>query len=76
MLTGYTFLSMLKSYKHRTLKPFLAGAGDVLLFLLGPAVIALACQMYSRMKLMRENIFTIGTISSFGGLSVWNCSSG
>jgi putative effector of murein hydrolase len=71
MLTGYSFLSILKSYKCGTLQPLLAGAGDVLLFLLGPAVIALACQMYSRKKLMKENMFTIGVstaISSFGGL--------
>ena len=42
MLTGSTFLTMLQSYKSGTLAPLLAGAGDVLLFLLGPAVIALA----------------------------------
>jgi putative effector of murein hydrolase len=71
MLTGSTFLSMLKSYKCGTLAPLLAGAGDVLLFLLGPAVIALACQMYSRKKLMKENISTVGistVVSAFGGL--------
>ncbi|KAL3802057.1 hypothetical protein HJC23_010813 [Cyclotella cryptica] len=70
-LTGSTFIEMLQSYKAGTLTAFSAGAGDILLFLLGPAVIALACQMYSRKKLMRENISTVGVstlVSSLGGL--------
>ena len=53
------------------LTPFMAGAGDVLLFLLGPAVIALSMSMYGRKKLMKENISTVGAstlVSSFGGL--------
>jgi len=71
MLTGSTFIATLQSYKAGTLSPLLAGAGDVLLFLLGPAVVALACQMYGRKKLMRENIPEVGIstlVSSFGGL--------
>ncbi|KAL7484222.1 hypothetical protein ACHAW6_009872 [Cyclotella cf. meneghiniana] len=70
-LTGSSFIAMLQSYKSGTLAPFSAGAGDILLFLLGPAVIALSCQMYSRKKLMRENISTVGVstlVSSLGGL--------
>ena len=68
---GATFLSLLKGYKAGTLAPMAAGAGDVLLFLLGPAVVALACQMYDRRQLMRENIAEVGTaagVSAFGGL--------
>ena len=68
---GATFLSLLKGYKAGTLAPMAAGAGDVLLFLLGPAVVALACQMYDRRQLMRENIAEVGTaagVSSFGGV--------
>ena len=71
LLTGSTFLGILGTFKSGTLAPLLAGAGDVLLFLLGPAVIALACQMYSRKQLMRENISTVGVstiVSSLGGL--------
>mmetsp|Transcript_21067 Transcript_21067/g.43542 ORF Transcript_21067/g.43542 Transcript_21067/m.43542 type:complete len:183 (-) Transcript_21067:310-858(-) len=48
-----------------------AGAGDALLFCLGPAVVALACQMYGRKKLMRENIPEVGVstlVSALGGL--------
>ena len=70
-LTGSTFLNILQSYKRGTLSLLSAGAGDVLLFLLGPAVVALACQMYGRKKLMRENIPEVGIstlVSSFGGL--------
>ena len=70
-LTGSTFLSILQTYKSGSLSPLLAGAGDLLLFLLGPAVVALACQMYGRKKLMRENIPEVGVstlVSSFGGL--------
>ena len=67
LLTGSTFVSILQSYKAGTL----SGAGDVLLFLLGPAVVALSCQMYGRKQLMRENIPEVGIstlVSSLGGL--------
>mmetsp|Transcript_1177 Transcript_1177/g.1608 ORF Transcript_1177/g.1608 Transcript_1177/m.1608 type:complete len:524 (+) Transcript_1177:71-1642(+) len=70
-LTGRTFIDIIKSYKAGTLAPLSAGAGDVLLFLLGPAVVALSCQMYGRKKLMRENIKEVGVstiVSSLGGL--------
>jgi len=68
---GSTFLSLLKGYKAGTLAPMAAGAGDILLFMLGPAVVALACQMYDRKQLMKENIAEVGTavsVSTVGGL--------
>lgn len=71
LATGKSFRSVLKSYRTGSLSVAAAGAGDVLLFLLGPAVISLACQMYDRRKLMRENMAEVGTgigVSSFGGL--------
>jgi len=71
LLTGSTFISILQSYKAGTLSLLSAGAGDVLLFLLGPAVVALSCQMYGRKQLMRENIPEVGIstlVSSLGGL--------
>jgi len=70
-LTGRTFIDIIKTYKAGTLAPLSTGAGDILLFLLGPAVVALACQMYGRKKLMRENIPEVGIstiVSSLGGL--------
>jgi putative effector of murein hydrolase len=66
-----SFLSTLKSYKVGSLCPVHLGAGDLLLYMLGPAVIALACQMYDKKKLMKENIKEVGvgiTVSSVGGL--------
>ena len=71
LLTGSTFSNILQSYKAGTLSLLSAGAGDVLLFLLGPAVVALSCQMYGRKQLMRENIPEVGIstlVSSLGGL--------
>lgn len=77
LLTQCTFRSMLQSYKTGSLITTGAGgmvaggAGDLLLFLLGPAVVALACQMYDKKDLIRSNIaevtMAIGT-SSIGGL--------
>lgn len=71
LITGSTFTAMLKGYKTGTLSLFGAGAGDVLLFLLGPAVISLAVSMYDRRQLMRENLKEVVTavgVSSVGGL--------
>ena len=63
---------MLQSYKVGSLFPLHStGAGDILLFMLGPAVVALACQMYDRKKLMRQNVAEVSTavtVSSVGGL--------
>jgi putative effector of murein hydrolase len=68
---GKTFKEMIRMYKSGKLGWTTAGAGDVLLFLLGPAIISLSCQMYERRKLMRENMVEVGTaigVSTFGGL--------
>jgi len=70
-LLGLGFHSMLKSYRVGSSCPVHIGAGDALLFMLGPAVIALACQMYDKKKLIKENIVPICTgvgVSSVGGL--------
>jgi putative effector of murein hydrolase len=47
------------------------GAGDILLFLLGPAVVSLACQMYERRQLVKSNVAAVATgvtVGSAGGL--------
>jgi putative effector of murein hydrolase len=70
-LTGASFKTMLRAYKTGTMSPLSAGAGDVLLFLLGPAVVSLAISMYDRRKLMQENLKEVATavgVSSLGGL--------
>lgn len=44
---------------------------QILLFLLGPAVVSLSCSMYDRRKLMKENIKEVGaavSVSAFGGI--------
>lgn len=70
-LTGSSFTAILKAYKMGTLNPLHAGAGDILLFLLGPAVVSLAISMYDRRQLMKENwkeVVTGVSVSSFGGI--------
>lgn len=70
-LTQQSFASMLQSYKVGSMCPVHLGAGDLLLFMLGPAVVALSCQMYDRKMLMKENMKEVGTaigVSSIGGL--------
>jgi putative effector of murein hydrolase len=69
--TRGSFLSMLKLYKTGRLRGTASGSGDVLLFLLGPAVISLAISMYEKRKLMRQNLTELGTaitVSTAGGL--------
>lgn len=71
IIPGQTFLTTLMTYKVGSMCPVHLGAGDLLLFMLGPAVIALSCQMYDKKKLMKENIKEVGvgiTVSSVGGL--------
>jgi putative effector of murein hydrolase len=71
LVNGCSFAAMLGRYKTGKLPPAGTGAGDLLLFLLGPAVMSLACQMYDRRKLMKENLAEVATavgVSSFGGL--------
>lgn len=56
LATGSSFEDVLKTYKAGTLSPSKAGAGDLLLFLLGPAVGCLSVPMYSRKKIMADNL--------------------
>ena len=71
-LTGKSFRSILQSYKVGSLFPIhKAGAGDFLLFLLGPAVVSLAISMYDRRQLMKNNWKEVVTgvgVSSLGGI--------
>jgi putative effector of murein hydrolase len=71
MATSTTFLDVLKSYKVGSLNLMKAGAGDLLLFLLNPAVVSFAVAMYSRKNLLKENfliVLTATLVSSVGGL--------
>ena len=69
--TGSTFLDVLKEYKCGSLHPLTAGAGDLILSLLGPAVISFSIAMYSRKGLLATNLPTVLTgmvVGSVGSL--------
>ena len=72
LLTGTSdFIESLKMYKTSSLAWDAAGAGDILLFCLGPSVVSFAVSMYSRKKLLVENLLIVVAammISSLGGL--------
>lgn len=70
-VTGSSFENVLKTYKAGSLAPLSTGAGDLLLFLLGPAVGCLSVAMYSRKKIMAENLPVVVAAmlcSSLGGI--------
>lgn len=71
VLIGDTFHGVLKTYKTGSLGLMTAGAGDILLYLLGPSVVAFAIAMYSRKQVMADNLLVIGLsvlVSSLGSL--------
>jgi putative effector of murein hydrolase len=71
MVTAKTFLDVLRSYKVGSLDLMETGAGDILLYLLGPSVVSFAISMYSRRDLLRSNLLVVVTamiVSSVGGL--------
>eukprot|EP00980_Cylindrotheca_fusiformis_P009203 scaffold2003_cov139-Cylindrotheca_fusiformis.AAC.19 len=71
LATGSEFLHVLKSYKTGTLDLMKTGAGDVLLFLLGPTVVSFAVAIYGKKTLLKENFLNVLVamlISSGGGL--------
>jgi putative effector of murein hydrolase len=68
---GSDLQAVLKSYKVGSLNPLKMGAGDVLLWVLGPSVVSFAVSMYSRKQLMYDNFMVIITgvlVASIGGL--------
>lgn len=70
-LTGSTFMNVLSQYKVGSMQWKSTGAGDVFLYMLGPAVVSFALSMYSRRKLMMENLAVVITamvVSAGGGL--------
>jgi putative effector of murein hydrolase len=70
-VTGLPFTTVLKTYKTGTLAITKMGAGDILLFLLGPAVGCLSIAMYSRKSILVTNLPVVVAAmlcSSLGGL--------
>ncbi len=71
MATASTFNGVLATYKSGTMKLLATGAGDILLYLLGPCVVSLSISMYSRKKVIADNLLTVFTsmlVASAGGL--------
>lgn len=69
--TSSTFNKVLGTYKSGALTFMSAGAGDILLFLLGPSVVSFAIAVYSRKKVVADNFLVILTgvlVASAGGL--------
>lgn len=71
--TGTPFLNMMRSYRvgGAALNVATSGAGDVLTFLLGPAVVSLGVSIYERRQLIRQNwkeVLTSTGVSVVGGL--------
>jgi putative effector of murein hydrolase len=65
------FLTLLASYKVGSLDPWSAGAGDYLLYVLGPGVVAFAVGVFGRRQLLFRNLPMVATamlVSSAGGL--------
>lgn len=70
-VTNREYMDILKTYRVASLSPMKAGAGDVLLYLLGPSVVAFAVSVYSRRELLKKNFLAILTammMSSAGSL--------
>jgi len=68
--TGLSFEDVLRKYKAGSLSVMKAGAGDYLLFLLGPCVCSMCTAMYSRKRLMKENlpVVLVSVLISAGGM--------
>lgn len=74
-LTGFatkaSFKEVLSTYQAGTLAPMAAGAGDILMFFLGPTVVSFAIAVYSRKKVIADNFLVVLTgvlVASVGGL--------
>jgi putative effector of murein hydrolase len=72
LVTGVEFLDVLRSYKTGKLFPLQkTGAGDLLMYSLGPSVVSFAVAMFGRRQLLSANLLGVATamlIASFGGL--------
>lgn len=70
-ITGQEYYDVLRSYKVGSIDPMKAGAGDILMFLLGAPVVAFAISVYSRRQLLFNNLVVVVTsvlVGSAGSL--------
>jgi len=71
IVLGRSFIESLKKYKAGSLYPMKAGAGDYILYMLGPAVVSFAWPMFSRRFFILQNFLPVVTsmlVASIGGL--------
>lgn len=71
IINGNTFMDVLVKYKTNTLNILETGAGDLLLNLLGPTVVSFSMAIFSRRKLLVDNLLLIVPgvlVSAFGTL--------
>jgi putative effector of murein hydrolase len=69
--TNVDYLDILRAYRVGTLDPLEMGAGDILMYLLRPSVVAFAVAVYGRRKPLFANLLPVMTamvVSSAGGL--------
>mmetsp|Transcript_28169 Transcript_28169/g.40338 ORF Transcript_28169/g.40338 Transcript_28169/m.40338 type:complete len:509 (+) Transcript_28169:52-1578(+) len=71
VMIGNSFEDVLRTFRTGSLGIFKGGAGDLLLFMLGAAVISFSIPMYGRRLLIKDNlpvVLTACLTSSLGGL--------
>ena len=71
LATSSTFETVLATYKAGTMDLLATGAGDILLYLLGPTVVSFAISIYSRKNVIADNLLVVCTamiVASAGGL--------
>lgn len=71
LATNSSFKEVLSTYKSGNLTPMAAGAGDILMFFLGPSVVSFAIAVYSRKRVIADNFLVVITgvlVASVGGL--------
>mmetsp|Transcript_21179 Transcript_21179/g.41961 ORF Transcript_21179/g.41961 Transcript_21179/m.41961 type:complete len:568 (+) Transcript_21179:146-1849(+) len=66
---GLSFLGLLKGYITRQLTVGSMGAGDVLLFLLGPSILSFSVEMFRQRKVMAERRVEVAGVALGASLS-------
>ena len=68
-VTGKNYMDALRAFKTGSVKNLSqAGAGDLLFYMLGPAVVSFSQSMYSRRNLLVDNLLVVASGILFGSL--------
>jgi len=68
LITGLPYAQELGTYTMKSMSPSSFGAGDVLLFLLGPAVVSLSISMFQKRQLVKDNFEEVVAGSVFSSI--------